>query len=134
MKTVDGTGAQIDDGMHYFVQDARGCVGNCGSWWAPNGAGYTCDIDAAGKYLGKDVRSMRETDVPWPVDYVLARVVRHVRVDNQAFRRVDEPLPTSTARICASCGNPEFPHRYRHQFKPWLPGMPAPRRARGRAL
>lgn len=33
-------------------------------------------------------------------------------------------------RICASCGHPEKPHRFRHQFKPWSPGMPEPKRRR----
>lgn len=131
MKTHDGTGAQLDDEALYFVQDARGCVGNCGSWWAPNGAGYVCDIDAAGKYTGHDVRAMRDTDIPWPVDYVLARAVRHVRVDNQAFRRADEPQQPQTPRICADCGNAEYPHRFRHLFRPWLPGMPDPKSRKG---
>lgn len=126
MKTIDGTGAELVDDAFYFVQDARGCVGNCGSWWRPNGAGYCCEVDDAGQYTGREVRSMRDTDVPWPVDYVLARTVRHVRVDNQAFQRADEPTKAS-ARICAVCGRPESPHRYRHVFRPWVPGMPTPR-------
>jgi len=131
MKTTDGTGAEIVDDANYFVQDARGCVGNCGSWWAPKGAGYVCSIDEAGQYPGREVREMRDTDVPWPVEYVLARTVRHVRVDNQAFRRLDQPRE-QTPRICASCGHLEFPHRYRHLFKPWVPGMPEPKIKRSR--
>jgi hypothetical protein len=91
MKTLDGTGAPLVDDALYYIQDARSVVGNCGSWWAPNGAGYVCCIDDAGQYTGDYVKSLRDTDVPWPVDYVLTRVVRHVRVDNQAFRRKDEP-------------------------------------------
>jgi hypothetical protein len=93
MKNTDGTGMQLDDNAMYFVQDARGCVGNCGSWWAPNGGGYVCSIDDAGRYTGNEVRSMRDTDVPWPVEYVLARTVRHVRVDNQGFERRDDDKP-----------------------------------------
>ena len=89
-KATDGTGAALVDDALYFVQDARGCVGNCGSWWAPKGAGYVCSIDEAGQYTGAEVRHMRESDVPWPVEYVLARTVRHVRVDNQAFSRRDD--------------------------------------------
>ena len=84
-KEFDGTGEPLVDDALYFVQDARGCVGNCGSWWAPKGAGYVCDIDKAGQYTGAEVRTMRDTDVPWPVAYVIERTVRHVRVDNQAF-------------------------------------------------
>ena len=97
-KTTDGTGAPLVDGALYFVQDARGCVGNCGSWWAPKGAGYVCNIDEAGQYTGADVRTMRDSDVPWPVDYVLARTVRHVRVDNQGFRRNDDDQPPGRRR------------------------------------
>lgn len=97
MKTTDGTGAPIDDDALYFVMDARGTVGNCGSWWAPHGAGYVCCyvccIDDAGRYTGSQVRSMRDVDVPWPIDYVVARTVRHVRVDNQGFERRDDHQP-----------------------------------------
>lgn len=84
---TDGLGnALIDDAM-YYVLDSRTYVGNCGSWWAPNGAGYVCCIDDAGLYTGKECKAMRGSDVPWPRDYVLANVVRHVRVDTQAFDR-----------------------------------------------
>jgi hypothetical protein len=131
MKTTDGTGAELVDDALYFVQDARGCVGNCGSWWAPFGSGYVCNIDEAGQYTGKDVCSLRDTDVPWPVDYVLARTVRHVRVDNQAFSRNDRPV-VETPRRCASCGHPENNHRYRHRFVPWMPGMPEPKARKSR--
>lgn len=89
-KQTDGLGNPIVDDALYYVQDARSVVGNCGSWWAPNGAGYVCCIDDAGKYTGERVRSMRDTDVPWPIEHVLAHVVRHVRVDNQAFNRNDD--------------------------------------------
>jgi len=102
MKITDGNGADIVDTALYYVMDARGCVGNCGSWWAPKGAGYVCNIDSAGQYAGADVRSMRATDVPWPVAYVLERTVRHVRVDSQAFERRDDQRPkprTTRAKV-----------------------------------
>lgn len=89
-KQTDGLGNEIVDDAEYFVQDSRTCVGNCGSWWAVNSAGYVCSIDEAGRYKGSEVRSMRDTDVPWPVDHVLKHVVRHVRIDNQAFNRNDD--------------------------------------------
>jgi hypothetical protein len=38
---------------------------------------------------------------------------------------------TLPVRICASCGQPEDPHDYRHPFKEWKPGMPEPRSRRG---
>lgn len=125
MKKQDGTGAEIVDDAEYYVQESSTKVGNCGSWWAPKGAGYVCCIDDAGVYSGKDVRSMRDTDVPWPVAYVLERAVRHVRIDVQAFTRRDE-IATGTP-ICAQCGAPKTHHPYKHAFRPWEPGMPKPR-------
>jgi hypothetical protein len=100
VKTMDGTGAPLVDSALYYVQDARpsSTVGNCGSWWAPNGNGYVCSIDEAGKYTGERVKSMRDTDVPWPVEYVETRTVRHCRVDNQAFERRDDAQPKPRAR------------------------------------
>ncbi len=94
-KTTDGTGTPLDRGALYYVQDTRSIVGNCGSWWAPNGAGYVCSIDEAGKYTGAYVADhmSRETDVAWPVEYVEQRTVRHCRVDNQAFERRDDDQP-----------------------------------------
>ena len=98
MKTTDGTGQLLDNVKLYYVQDARGFVGNCMSWWAPKGAGYVCCIDEAGKYTADDVKSMRSTDVAWPVEYVDDRVVRHVRGDNQAFARRDDDKPAPAKR------------------------------------
>lgn len=85
----DGLGNPLVPDALYFVQDVRQVVGNCGSWWAPNGAGYVCSIDEAGQYTGEHVAGMRGTDIPWPIEYVLARAVRHVRVDVQAFDTCD---------------------------------------------
>ena len=81
----DGLGNPLIPDALYYVQDCRQIVGNCGSWWAPSGAGYVCAIDDAGQYTGAQAEVMRGTDIPWPVDYVNARTVRHVRVDVQAF-------------------------------------------------
>lgn len=78
---LDGLGQPIDPAALYYVQDRRTCVGNCASWWAPNGAGYVCRLDEAGKYPGARTAGMRDTDISWPCAYVEARVVRHVRAD-----------------------------------------------------
>ncbi len=98
MKTTDGTGTPLDPAALYYVQDARQVVGNCGSWWAPNGAGYVCSLDDAGKYTGDEVKSLRETDVPWPIAHVEKHLVRHARVDNQAFERRDDHQPKPKTR------------------------------------
>jgi hypothetical protein len=84
---TDGLGDPLIADALYYLQDSRVFVGNCGSWWAPNGAGYCCSIDEAGKYTGKEAAALRGTDVPWPVEYVLQHIVRHVRVDGKAFSR-----------------------------------------------
>lgn len=62
--------------------------GGCVSWWRPNGAGYACDIDDAGVYLGSDVMNMRDTDIPWPVDVVIRNTARYV--DFQRLQRERE--------------------------------------------
>ena len=92
MKTRDGCGAEISDDGDYYVQDVRTLVGNCVSWWRENGQGYACDMREAGVYKGKDTRSMRDTDVPWPVWYIKPLIIQHVRGDTQALRRRDLPL------------------------------------------
>jgi hypothetical protein len=84
---TDGLGNPLVPTGRYYVQDSRSCVGNCGSWWRPDGAGYCCDINEAGVYTGERVATMRGTDVPWPVEYVRQLTVTHVRVDLQAFDR-----------------------------------------------
>lgn len=78
---LDGLGDPIDPEADYYVQDKRGTVGNCTLWWAIKSQGYVCSIDEAGVYKGREVRGMRDTDVPWPVAVVLVNVVRHVRVE-----------------------------------------------------
>jgi len=78
---LDGLGAVIRPEADYYVQDNRQIVGNCVLWWGIESKGYVCDLDKAGVYKGVEVARMRDTDVPWPVDVVLANVVRHVRCE-----------------------------------------------------
>lgn len=85
MSKTDGLGRPLVADEEYYVQDSRQNVGNCGSWWRPNGQGYTCNLDDAGVYDGRACSRMRVTDIPWPRTYVEEHVVRHVRVDVQAF-------------------------------------------------
>jgi len=109
-KNTDGTGKPIVDDDEYYVQDTRTRVGNCGSWWAQKRSGYVCNLNEAGRYTGVDVRSMRETDVPWPVAYVEDRAILHVRVDTDDFHRHDDayqhtPDPSRfVASECLACG------------------------------
>lgn len=87
---TDGTGRELDPEALYYVQDTRQVVGNCGLWWRAERAGYSCNLDEAGKYTGEEAARMRDTDVAWPIAHVEANVVRHVRVDVAAFTRCDD--------------------------------------------
>jgi hypothetical protein len=98
VKTTDGTGAAIDLNALYYVQDTRHVVGNCALWWRVDRAGYTCDLDKAGKYNGAEAAQMRESDVPWPVVHVEAHVIRHVRADVVGMERRDEHRPPRRLR------------------------------------
>lgn len=77
----DGLGREIDSEAEYYVQDVRTMVGNCALWWAEGSNGYTCELEKAGIYLGRRVRGMRDTDIPWPVDVVRKVQVTHVCVE-----------------------------------------------------
>ena len=74
----DGLGQQIDPRQHYFIQDSRGYVGNMMSFWRPDGKGYCCCIDDAGRYRGDALPGGRETDVAWPVGYIESKAARYV--------------------------------------------------------
>lgn len=65
----------------FYVQDSRQMVGNCMSWWCPDGRGYTSEIGKAGLYPLARIERMRDTDIPWPKEIVEEAVVRHVRAD-----------------------------------------------------
>lgn len=86
-REVDALGHKIDDNALYYVQDARQVVGNCALWWCPQSKGYTCELREAGEYSGREVRSMRDTDVPWPVAAVREVAVQHVRSEGLARLR-----------------------------------------------
>lgn len=82
----------------YYVLDARTVVGNCASWWRPDGKGYTCDIDDAGLYTATAVKAMRGTDVPVHRSVVHALSIRHVRLDDLRQAGELEAYDASKAR------------------------------------
>jgi hypothetical protein len=93
----DALGQPISSDGRYYIEDARQVVGNCVLWWGKDRAGYTCTLDDAGVYTGREaagiigLRSER-TDHAWPEAFILERVVRHVRVEPLNHARV-QPLP-----------------------------------------
>lgn len=74
----------------YYVEDSRYPVGNCVSWWAKDGAGYTCHLDKAHVFTADEIRrrgATRETDHPWPkevVDEAASLQVDHQRLPDRA--------------------------------------------------
>jgi hypothetical protein len=70
-------------GDMFYIQN-RGPVGNCVSWWAVGGHGYTCDIRGAW-IVDKDtalriVQDRPEIDTAWPVNFIDSLAVHHVDI------------------------------------------------------
>lgn len=65
----------------YYLQDSRQVVGNFLLFWRKGRAGYTTNIDDAEEFTLSDALSERDTDVPWPVDYM--RDLAKPMVDHQ---------------------------------------------------
>jgi len=60
----------------YYLQDSRSYVGNDVLWWAKNGKGYTTDLIKAEVYTKEEaikLHNSRESDIPWPKDYIDSR-------------------------------------------------------------
>lgn len=74
----------------FYLQDSRDYVGNDVLWWAVGGRGYTTDLRKAQTY-GKDeaqrMHNSRETDIPWPKEYIDAKT--RPAVDMQYIKRKD---------------------------------------------
>jgi len=103
----------------FYLQDSRGYVGNDVLWWAKDGKGYTTDLSKAHVYSQEDAvrqHECRETDIPWPKEYIDART--RPAVDVQYVKR-DEALagtgivlrkpqkskkPKRDALKCCQCG------------------------------
>ncbi|MDB5937499.1 MAG: hypothetical protein JWQ01_4843 [Massilia sp.] len=75
----------------FYLQDSRSYVGNDMQFWKAGG-GYTTDVSKARIYTKQDavaLHQIRETDIPWPKDYIDART--RPAVDMQYVKR-DEAL------------------------------------------
>lgn len=74
----------------FYLQDSRSYVGNDVLWWAKNGKGYTTDLSKAHVYSKAEAvrqHEMRETDIPWPKDYIDAKT--RPAVDMQYIKRAE---------------------------------------------
>jgi hypothetical protein len=67
----------------FYLQDSRSNVGSRAMFWR-DGGGYTSNLDEAEQFPRDEAVKQyecRESDLPWPVEYVLAR--SEVGVDHQ---------------------------------------------------
>ncbi|TBU78196.1 hypothetical protein [Phytopseudomonas daroniae] len=67
----------------FYLQDSRSNVGSRAMFWC-EGGGYTSNLDKAEQFTREAAVKQyenRETDLPWPVDYV--RALAEVGVDHQ---------------------------------------------------
>jgi hypothetical protein len=72
----------------FYLQDSRSYVGNDVVWWAKNGQGYTTDLRLAQVYSKEEAvaqHNSRETDIPWPKDYIDGKT--RPAVDMQYIKR-----------------------------------------------
>ncbi len=72
----------------FYLQDSRSYVGNDMLFWAKDGNGYTTDLRKAEVYSRADAvaqHQSRETDIPWPKDYIDAKT--RPAVDVQYVKR-----------------------------------------------
>ena len=71
----------------FYMQDSRSNVGSRAMFWR-DGGGYTSNLDEAEQFTRERALRQyecRETDLPWPVDYV--RALAEVGVDSQYLTR-----------------------------------------------
>ena len=81
----------------FYLQDSRSYVGNDVLWWCEGGNGYTTDLREAATY-SKDAaerkHAARETDIPWPKEYIDAKT--RPAVDMQYIDRSVALMPSNT--------------------------------------
>jgi hypothetical protein len=100
----------------FYLQDSRSYVGNDMLFWALDGKGYTTDLSKAQVYSKADAiaqHQSRETDIPWPKDYIDAKT--RPAVDVQYVKRDEalagtgivlqtKPKPKRGTGRCHQCG------------------------------
>jgi len=101
----------------FYLQDSRDFVGNDMLFWAKNAQGYTTDLRKAHVFTKVNAlkqHQCRETDIPWPKDYIDARTrpavdVQYVSV-YEALKDTGITLikPQSPKKERYKCGTCEF--------------------------
>lgn len=68
----------------YYLQDSSAYNGNMIVWWRAGG-GYTSVLSLAEKFTESrafNQNQSRETDIPWPCDYIDSRTIKAVDIQN----------------------------------------------------
>lgn len=99
----------------FLLQDSRSYVGNDMLFWM-EGGGYTTDVSKAERFTQEkavDQNQCRETDIPWPVEYIEAKTrpavdFQYVKIAealaNTGIELNQTKQPTSPANRCHHCG------------------------------
>lgn len=98
----------------FYLQDSRSYLGNSMIWWSRDNK-HTTDLAMAREFTFEEAMALhrqRETDIPWPVEYISPRL--QLTVDMQHVRRshllehgvvLQMPKPIKKAQFrCANCG------------------------------
>ena len=82
----------------FYLQDSRSHVGDGLQFWGKDRRGYVTDLDGAELFTAEQATSHRDTDIPWPQDYIDARA--HYGVDHQVMDEVaSDALLTPGCRV-----------------------------------
>lgn len=79
----------------FVLQDSRSNTGDRLMFWASHAAGYTTNLDAAQRYTKEQATShneSRESDLPWPLAYLMDRHTLAVDCQNVELDKVDARL------------------------------------------
>jgi len=100
----------------FYLQDSRDYVGNDILFWAKNEKGYTTDLNNAETYTKKEAvaqHNRRESDIPWPKDYVDSKTRPALDMQNahigEALKGTGVKLTEPTKKVkshlrCYHCG------------------------------
>lgn len=80
----------------FVLQNSRSNTGDRLMFWASNAAGYTTNLDAAQRYTKEQATSQnesRESDLPWPLAYLMDRHTLAVDCQNVKLDEVEAQLP-----------------------------------------
>ncbi len=88
----------------YYVQDAKGYVGNSMLWWKKDNCGYVCDIRKAKKFTKAEIDKMDTiqdgTKRAWPVGYIDDRVQFHIDMQDVSHKQAMKAIQTEDQVQC----------------------------------